>query len=383
VRHVFAAADGEDHVWNAVAGSVHAIRGRVRDGDGAAAAGARVRAVPEGFSWDAVKDLEQAAVADAEGRFELALPSAAPHLLTVHAPSAGAVRSPFPSLVRHDVRPDLEPLELALAAAAEPSARLEGRVLRRDGSPADGVVVSVWRERLPTSGGTMTAADGAFALGPLPPADCHVALRSDEAGIEYIGRIALGAGATVNLGTRVLAEPGRVLVRLRRSDGAAVRAPDVCELFTEPYGWSLAGFAAVAGGGARLELRSAPLAPGTHRLRLRGEDFVPVDLPVAVAAGRTTPLDLVLQAAARCVLRLHGEVRRGLPWHVRVEVTGDAVSWRRDLELDETGRAEVALGLGPGQYAATARSPLGTGATAVLHVPPPDGLDHRVELNLR
>jgi RNA polymerase sigma-70 factor (ECF subfamily) len=57
-----------------------------------------------------------------------------------------------------------------VAADCAPSARVRGRCLAVDGTPLGGVAVGLWQEHMQVEGtGVVTAADGSFEIGPLPP----------------------------------------------------------------------------------------------------------------------------------------------------------------------------------------------------------------------
>jgi protocatechuate 3,4-dioxygenase beta subunit len=105
----------------------------------------------------------------ADGRFVLTGAAAADNTVQVRGTDLG------PVLLRvAGVTASEEERTIVVTADCAPTARVRGVCLGVDGSPLAGAEVKLWQEYLPIEGGTTTAADGTFELGPLAPGAYHV-----------------------------------------------------------------------------------------------------------------------------------------------------------------------------------------------------------------
>jgi hypothetical protein len=108
---------------------------------------------------------------------------------------------------------------LELAATLEPTGRIAGTVLRREGGAAAGVTVTLTQPRHQT---TTTAADGAFAFEDLPLGNWSLTVSDSATGDQgQASGILATAGATANGGV-TLNGVGTVRVTVRDAGGAFV-----------------------------------------------------------------------------------------------------------------------------------------------------------------
>lgn len=105
------------------------------------------------------------ATTDDDGRFTLIGAAAAGNSLFVR-PSTGTV----PIALRVDgIAADAGEVTLVVTADCAPSARVRGQCLAVDGTPLGGVNVGLFQQHTQIEGAGVTAADGWFEIGPLPP----------------------------------------------------------------------------------------------------------------------------------------------------------------------------------------------------------------------
>jgi hypothetical protein len=153
-RDVVFPATGE-LVLDVELGTGHIVKGRVLDHQGK----------PLARWWVDLGYGRQRVTTDGDGRFTL--PEAAPAGNTVYLrPSMELV--PF-SLRVEGVAADEAERTFVVTADCAPSARVRGQCLAVDGTPLGGVVVGLFQEHQQLQGSGVTAADGWFEIGPLPP----------------------------------------------------------------------------------------------------------------------------------------------------------------------------------------------------------------------
>ncbi|HZN41953.1 MAG TPA: sigma-70 family RNA polymerase sigma factor [Planctomycetota bacterium] len=133
----------------------HTVKGRVLDHQGK----------PLAKWWVDLGYGRRRVTTDDEGRFTL--PDAAETGNSVYVrPTMGFV--PFRLRVE-GVAADEGERTFVVTADCAPSARVRGRCLAIDGTPLGGVALGLWQEHMQVEGNRVTAADGSFEIGPLPP----------------------------------------------------------------------------------------------------------------------------------------------------------------------------------------------------------------------
>jgi RNA polymerase sigma-70 factor (ECF subfamily) len=174
------------------------VAGTVRDGSGRPIPGARVRAGDDGA----------AGITSADGRY--ALEGLPPGRHTLAAEAAGLAPARAPVVID---RADVDGVDLVLGAEA----RVEGRVLGRDGQPLPGASVTalvVTPDALADSVSSAAVgrsdSEGRFSLGGLGAGELRVEAQHPEAGRGVAGPVALPAG-------------GRQQVEIRMGRGGLVR----------------------------------------------------------------------------------------------------------------------------------------------------------------
>jgi 5-hydroxyisourate hydrolase-like protein (transthyretin family) len=322
-----------------------ALHGRVSGPAGEPLESARLRALPlvsrwPGFAPPSAPHEEIAvAASDAAGAFRIEGLAPGAYALAADAPGRHPALLP-----RVAVPAD------ALAVVLEPLARVEGVVLRADGTPAAGADV---RAASADHGARATSgADGAFAL-PAPAGSYRLdaALHGDAAS----ATVSLAAGGearglTLRLGPGAAVEGEVTLASGRPAAGAevAVLRHETREL------------AARAAADASGRFRLAGLAPGAWDVRATAPGATPaLAAGVTLSAGATFPLRLVLEGTGSA----EGTVRdpRGRPLAgvaVRVARAGDGAPGATWLEarsgFDGAWRLD---GLAIGRAALVARQP--------------------------
>jgi RNA polymerase sigma-70 factor (ECF subfamily) len=193
-------------------------------------------------------------------------------------------------------------IELRPSPDQVPTARLRGRVLQTDGTPATGYVLGV--ETLDGSPGTVIAigADGTFELGPWDPSRLRLGVQragSNRAFADF-GVHEMRAGTTADVGNLVLPVPGAVRIRIAGAEkGAATLFRDAVfvdlrDVKEDGIAWD-------------------DLPPGNYAVSVTRTGTAPLCglAEFEVQSGRTTDLAVVLSGASRRELRL--ELPNGCP----------------------------------------------------------------------
>lgn len=188
-------------------------------------------------------------------------------------------------------------VELRPRAADTPTARLRGRVLKPDRTPAVGYGVLVMPGNESAGSRVEVGHDGAFELGPWQPTSVRIAVVAAGANdaLAEFGVIAMRAGETTNTGDLVLPVPGSAVVRFARGAHERVFA----SLFRD--GHCVRRSTPTAG-----ELRWNDLQPGDYSVSLLAPGATPAlaACDFTVGSGTEVVRDVALTEAARRTLRL-------------------------------------------------------------------------------
>ena len=235
-----------------------------------------------------------------------------------------------------------------------------GAVTLPNGAPLAGTKVTVSRSRDPVTRTLLSEpGNGCFGLERMPPGEYAIHIRHPGFPQVALGPHRIGADATWDVGEVRLETPGRLVVSLRRADGAPVGKPRLhCRkvesaVYDEPE---------VDGSGFA---RSAPLAAGRYQLYVFGADIVSVTRSFEIAAGKQTDLAVELRAGVqvRLVFRDPPSGRlEASTIHFRIlDRDGNLVS-EVDLTRHRSGCFEWTVGLAVGSYRLEART-----ADGVVH----------------
>jgi len=322
------------------------VHGRVLDPTGRGIAGARVRALRFGMP-DAGN-----VRSDDTGRYSLVMPFGSQ--LRVEAP--GYAQSPGPSLVITDPKPG-ESIEHDLVMVQ--AAVVTGRVLLPDGSPAAGALVRLRNTDAAFSGFSATTdhqvfarADGRFLLDSVAPGDKWHALARLPGFVDGMAGpfdVALSGQAT---SPNVVLIDG-VTLEVKAQDESGMALPGVSvDVTTErsvylawdPMDLDAPSRVSNADGVATV----GPVAPGTQKLHVSADGYVPLSKVVELSSDDRGPVRLVVtlsrgRAIVGHVLDEDGEPIEG----TRIQVVSEAAPTAPVLVTsDAAGRFE-ATGLAP------------------------------------
>lgn len=249
---------------------------------------------------------------------------------------------------------------------------VRGRLLTPDGQPVAGVVGARSRRhpwRLdPTAS---VGADGAFALGPLPPGSIALVVHRPGKPNQPYGRVDVPDDGDRELGDVVL-RPER-LVRATPAGGVVAPADVVVELVPADGGEVLRCARDATG-----SFVSETVLPGVYTLRGSGQTHVVGAVPVVVDARDVAVVfPLAPAPTLRLTLALHDEERAQSHWSGRVVVRrGSEVVVQRGVSVAFDGRPpnplELLVAVPAGSYTAEVRAGLGT-ARADCDVGPAGG----------
>ncbi|HTF90848.1 MAG TPA: sigma-70 family RNA polymerase sigma factor [Planctomycetota bacterium] len=194
--------------------------------------------------------------------------------------------SGFPLLQLDDVWPDGAPLILRLPGA-ESIGRITAEVATADGTPLTGAELQVWHVELKQWLSFRSRGARGSLAEDIPPGTVKLELRHSDHSWKHLGEHRIEGGTTLDLGTIQFDESGKVHAHLTGAGQAvALRAMIADTTHFE------SGVARIA----EDELWSGPLAPGTHTLMLSGEGVRQVRREFQITAGKTTELELSLEA---------------------------------------------------------------------------------------
>lgn len=257
------------------------IRGRVLAEDGSPLGGCMVEAgypLRNDFKHD---------LADADGRFALKDCGSDEYYLQAIERGTG-----LPCVRLESVRPGVEELRIVVGDLERSRSYLTGKVVGPRGNAIRGArVFYLWDRPLGYVPEKKTGLLGGFEIGPLPAAAYEISVQAEGLPRVWFGKHEVAAGGTVDLGTLRLPEPGFLRARIRREDGKPLEEitykitdaddhlPVHVNLPDEPE-------------------RRDPLAPGRHRIEVRGKAIEPFAAEVEIMAGEETEVEALLRAQA-------------------------------------------------------------------------------------
>jgi hypothetical protein len=277
-----ASADSEELRWNPVLVSGGRLAGVVLDERGEPLADWHVAAVePQSLGlW-----LRESRT-DAAGRFEL-LNCPEQHFVL-------AVRSPAevfgdPVLVVDDFELGAEDLVLRVSDADSPSSFIVGAVAAADGAHLD--QPQLYYASTSTNTGFMVTVDAErrFRIGPLRAGEYRLVASAEGLGEMATKPFVLAPDTTHDAGTLLLERAARLRVRFVFPEG---REPESMQSQLTLDGSHADSIDGEGGSGM-----SRPLGPGNYVLSTRSWDWYAPEREVAVAAGETVEVELVLQPA--------------------------------------------------------------------------------------
>ncbi len=285
---------GGEQAWNPTLDPTPRVFGVVRDATGAPLE-----------NWSVVlsradePDLRARCVTDASGAFGIGELDALPYRLWVQQPAGW---TDFPRLILDEVVAG-GPLELVVPEPAETSAAISIEVAHADGRPASEGRLTVWHDERRLWREFALGDAGTLLVESVPPGNVSLELQVEGAPWKSLGDHEVWAGAVLEFGRVTLERGGFVEGALR---GAVDDTTELAFLIVGPDGRE-AGV--VTRTGARY--RSSALAPGDHRLELRGVGVAPATTSFTIAAGGTVRRDLDVFAAPTRTIAF--EVSAGLP----------------------------------------------------------------------
>jgi hypothetical protein len=376
-RATLRGASGETLAWEARLDPGGAIRGRVLDETGAPLAGWQLQALDEPGEHE--EPDFAGAESDAEGRFVLADLHARPHRVEVRPPDLGL----FAVLVVNGVRPEGEELVLRVTRAELPSVWFAGSLVDEVGAPVSDARLALFHPRLSRGRVFHPDARGNFEIGPCPPGPWTLRVSSPalpECPALVLGPRALGPEEVFDCGTLVLARGARLVVEVPEL------APGLEPEFSVPIegGWPVR----LEREGAGRVWRSGPLAPGSHRLQLRGRGVATAQVAFEIRRGEEPRLALALVPGIALALRVQAPASApDLPPRLRIVDATGATVLTEDLRLqtDAAGRVHAGdygteVALAPGLYRVEAWFEDGPRAAAELALEPGTPAALRLEL---
>jgi len=224
-------------------------------------------------------------LADADGRFAIEDLNTDEYYLEVIESGTG-----LPCARLEAVRPGIEELRIVVRESERSRSYIAGKVVGPDGKSIRGArVFYPWDRPLGYVPQGTTGPLGGFRAGPLPAAVYEISVEAEGLPRAWFGKHELAPGKTLDLGTLRLEQPGFLVARIRREDGkplqeiaykitgAEDRVPVHVHLPDEPE-------------------RRDPLAPGRHRVEVRGKGLEPFAADVEIVVGQETELEAVLRA---------------------------------------------------------------------------------------
>ena len=286
------------------------------------------------------------ATSDAQGKFVLQGLRDVPHALTLHP------RGKYDTLARLEgIRPG--PSELRWRLTFDPALRssLRIKILDQDGKPLPTIKLYA-RAHGTTRPAKPGDAAGEYEFVGLPAGTWSLSGRLDGYGRFELGKHFVPAGTEHRVADYRLPALGRVVLR---GVEAKLLAKLRVELRQTSGGRTVARDFAVKG--ARLE---AAVPPGRYELTLLAPDAAPQKHDVVVEPGRERVVDIVLEAATRCVIRFVPEDLAAAQWRDTLRVV---LKDARGVTLVDRSFAvrgdkhyDWVLGLRPGSYQLEAKS---------------------------
>jgi len=303
------AVAGQKLVWDPVISKGLVLRGRVLDHNNKPVYRAMVEAHPEQstgkINWWAFEPT------DKEGRFELknCVPDKTIWIRVEGGRGHGNKRL-------EGIKPGHEELVIRLPAGSKPSIFITGRVLDPDGKPVEACSISPYSKE--DRGGAVLiteAGTGAFKYGPYVPGEWQ--LRIDAKGYPVARTVwrKVEKGETWDLGAIRLQSGGFLRANFKAADG---QLPEKLTLRILDAARQFLTRLRVEGSSGR----SAPLAPGTYYLQVRGESLATEMHRFEIQAGQDTPLSVTLHQGVPVALEIVVQTDMGeQPPQRRVTVT--------------------------------------------------------------
>ncbi|MCI0585861.1 MAG: sigma-70 family RNA polymerase sigma factor [Planctomycetes bacterium] len=278
-----------------------------------------------------------------QGRFLLPHLAEAAYDLVVHAPGAWME---LPFLVERGLRPGDGERPFRLRDLGATTGTIVGRVVRPDGEPAAGTMVTGWhldQETHSWYGITPDAESGRFEIARIPPGRLRVAVRSARWGHRILGAKAVSAGGRLDLGTIRLEAPAVLrgsLLGATDEDLERLRIR-ILDSEDEPVGPAHR---------TGRSYRSPPLGSGRYRLLVDGDFLESVRETFDLGVGEDRSLDVRLAPAGlvRVLLLAREDLSETWTWCRALDASGRA-RWTWGGRVPPEGR-EVRVSLAPGDY---------------------------------
>lgn len=372
-RYVIAGADvevreGGTHDVRLVGRRPHEIRGRLRNGAGAALSGWHVVALPDhGVAFHRLAR-GRSARTRADGSFAVhGVAEDATYCLGAFPPGARLTKFDqwptaicFASAARGQH-------EFVVASDPRPRSRLRCRVLTPSGAAAVGTAIELRHREFCYPTTRFTAPDGSCEFGPLPAGDYFLSVAAGATGTLTLPVSIRPDGSDEDLGTIQLALPAQLTVNLWRSDGGAVAGARVVGRLTAGDKYVSATVDATG----RATLPALP--PGDARLLIHGPGIEPVERTLTLTGGPQW-LEVDVEPAATVPMRFdfapvdNPFVIDG-PLLVEVRTrSGEVVFTDNVGATTKPGRFELTTGLPTGTYEVRATSMWNASATVEFDV---------------
>lgn len=353
-------APGETHAWEVELRAALRIHGRLVDSRGNPRAGLVVVAARnEERSWRTRSD-----PSDAEGRFAIRDLEERAYRLHVQPPAEAGGWRGFPLLEEHEVWPAAAPLELVVPDAAE-RGRILGEVVGQGGAPVVGAELQVWHEEAQLWRAFPSAGErGAVTAEGVPAGTVELEVRHPDHPWKRLGKHALEAGGTLELGRIELEGSGSLRVHLAGELGQSIAAHSLTAVLSDSTNRE-SGVARIAQG----QLTAGPLAPGEHLLVLGGDGVRQVRQSFRIEPGLETSLELRLEACGTREVHFTLPTNAGsVKWIACSLLDERTLVWGGNADCAETPPA-VRVSAPPGRYRLVVGGP-GLAGQAELVLPP-------------
>lgn len=363
------------------------IRGRVSTEDGSPLSGWRVVATaPHGNIKALPKHLHEnrrraETQTDEQGRFFLSSRVRCPHRIEVFSPRPEAL---LPSARKRDIEPSLQEVGIRIAEETRPSAWVSGTLESSNGSPTEGLRVSIKPLDLRYGmKGLEASAERPFRFGPLVPGAYRLRVRfsrptPDLHSVFVLRDLHLETGENLDLGPIALGEFGTVLVRVQQGETPTSRPPGVFVL--DHWDHSLIPC------WVRDESAGSSLLPGSYHLLLLGNDDCRIglqNLAFLVDPGKETLLSVVLEPGIFTLIVLDEPQGQEKSQTFELSLLSEAgrVLWKkRDFRRENLS---LAIYLSPGMYRVRAQTDAGFHAETEIQIDPDRDPAEKIHIPLR
>ena len=252
----------------------------------------------------------------------------------------------FPLLMVEGVRAAADPLLLRLPERSQTTASLRLEVRDESGEAYGDVVLKLWHKESNTlQRRTETGATGVFFLGKLPAGAFDLWLSHPHHAARSIGTYRLQEGEALDLGVQSFQPACRL-------SGELLGALDEQRLAGIRMAVSLEGGGSGVIDRTGRHFRSRVLAPGKHRLVLRGDFVLSVFQPVELVEGEELRVDLpVVACGMRTIDFAHPMGERAPQWiGAQAFDSSGAVVWSSGARRREDGGFTARVSVLPGHY---------------------------------